>query len=43
VITTIELPTALHERARIVAIKRRSTLRALIEQGLRELLRREER
>ena len=41
--TTVELPPDLHERARVFAIRRKKSLRALLEQGLRELLRREER
>ena len=40
--TTVELPPDLHERARVFAVRRKTSLRALMEQGLRELLRREE-
>jgi predicted transcriptional regulator len=40
--TTVELPDALVKRARIYAIQRRTTLRALIEQGLRDVLARKE-
>ena len=43
VMTTVELPSALHERARVYAIRQKTSLRALLERGLRELLRREER
>ena len=40
--TTVELPDTLVRRARIHAIRHRTTLRALIEQGLREVLARKE-
>ena len=40
--TTIELPEALVKRARIYAIRRGTTLRALVEQGLRHVLARKE-
>ncbi len=43
VMTTVELPPDLHERARVFAVRQKTSLRALIEQGLRELLRKEER
>jgi hypothetical protein len=42
IMTTVELPADLHERARIFAFKRKTTLRALLEQGLRDVLRRED-
>jgi predicted HicB family RNase H-like nuclease len=41
--TTVELPPDLHERARVFAVRQKTSLRALIEQGLRDLLRKEAR
>jgi predicted HicB family RNase H-like nuclease len=41
--TSVELPPDLHEQARIFAVRRKTSLRALLEQGLRDLLRREDR
>ena len=43
IMTTVELPPNLHERARVFAIRRKTTLRAMLEQGLRDLLRKEEK
>jgi predicted HicB family RNase H-like nuclease len=43
IMTSVELPPDLHERARLYAVRHKTSLRALLEQGLRELLRREER
>jgi hypothetical protein len=40
--TTIELPEDLLKRARIYAIQRGTSLRALVEKGLREVLARKE-
>lgn len=40
--TTIELPTPLLKRARIYAIQHDTTLRALVERGLRDILARKE-
>jgi CO/xanthine dehydrogenase FAD-binding subunit len=42
IMTTIELPPDLHEQARIFAVRRRTSLRALVERGLRDLLRKED-
>jgi hypothetical protein len=40
--TTIELPPALHEAARVYAIRHRVSFRQLVEEGLRTVLAREE-
>ncbi len=40
--TTIELPVALLKRARIYAVQQDTTLRALVERGLRDILARKE-
>jgi hypothetical protein len=40
--TTIELPEDLIKRARVYAIRRGTSLRALVEKGLREVLARKE-
>jgi len=40
--TTVELPEDLVQRARIYAIQRRTSLRALLEEGLRYVLARKE-
>ena len=40
--TTIELPDALFRAAKDLAAKRETTLRSLVEEGLREVLAREE-
>jgi len=40
--TTIELPPALHQRARIYGIRRKLSFRAVVEQALRDFLARKE-
>jgi hypothetical protein len=40
--TTIELPPALHEAARVYAIRHRMTFRQLVEQGIRTVMARKE-
>jgi predicted transcriptional regulator len=40
--TSVELPPKLHERVRIYAVRTRTSLRAVIEEALLDLLRRKE-
>ena len=42
-VTTVELPRDLYQRAKIQAVLDRVTFRALVEQALRETLARKER
>lgn len=41
--TTVDIPDALFERAKRIAARERTTLRALIEEGLREAVRKRSR
>jgi hypothetical protein len=42
IMTSVELPPKLHERVRIYAVRTRTSLRAVIEEALLDLLRRKE-